>query len=1608
MADGMIDAVIDTVIDTMSDNRINEEMDTDSAVAIVGMACRFPDANSPDAFWQNLSQAKESIAFFSDDEMLADGVDPALLRDPNYVKAGTVLANHDCFDAFFFGFTPREAEVLDPQHRLMLECAWEAVEHGGYPASDYDGAIGVFAGVGLNGYLLDNLYPNSQVMESIGAYQLLMDNDRDFLATRIAYMLNLTGPAINVQTACSTSLVAVHLACQSILLGECDMALAGGGSVQVPQKTGHLYQEGMIVSPDGHCRVFSDEAQGTIGGNGVGMVLLKRLEDALTDGDTIYAVIRGSAINNDGSVKMTYTAPSVNGQANVIREAQAVADVDPETISYVEAHGTGTVLGDPIEIAALKQAFDTDEKGYCAIGSVKSNIGHADSGAGVAGLIKTALALTHKQIPASLHFERPNPKIDFANSPFYVNTQLSPWQCNETPRRAGVSSFGVGGTNAHVVLEEAPPAQPSEDARAWQLLTLSAKSATTLLQAKANLAAHLAEYPEHRLADVAYTLAVGRQRHAHRAILVCQANDEAQQHLGCETAGGHSYSNFVGGDNRPVAFMFPGQGSQYVNMGLDLYQEEPLFREQVDICAEILQPIMGYDLRTLLYPSPEKMDDAAQQLAQTAHTQPAIFVISYALAQLWRTWGIEPQAMIGHSIGEFVAATLAGVLSLQDALTLVAHRGRLMQSLPTGAMLAVPLPEEQLRLEDDRLSLAAVNGPERCVVSGPAEAIETYAQRLTTQDIACRQLHTSHAFHSAMMNPILADFARHVQSVQLNPPQLPYMSNVTGGWITAQEATDPAYWVKHLRQTVYFSRGLASLLTEPDLMLLEVGPGRSLSTLAQPLTQPTHATARSLRHPREEQSDSAFLLTALGQLWVEGATIDWDAFYGDARRQRLPLPTYPFERQRYWIDATHAASSTTRQESLIQRRAMDEWFYVPSWIHVPLLPQTLPSQATWLLFEDECGLGQQLAAQLRDKGQRVITVRKGDGFSQLSADAFVINPQQRAEYSQLWQALAGTSTGTSTVTQTALPQKIVHLWSITDSKPDSAEPTLTDSFDSLLYTAQAIGEQHITDALDLFVIANHLSNVTGMDMVQPITATSLGIVYVLPHEYENIHCRAVDVAWSAANPSTHQQTTTVTQLVNELGASLDDGPVDESIVAYRGSRRWRSTVEPIQLTDTTVPIRRNGVYLITGGLGGIGLSLAEALADWETTLVLWSRTALPARTNWSEWLATHSGDEPTSQKIRRLQAIEAKGGRVLVQAVDVADEAAVQAAIEDATAQIGPIHGVIHAAGIGGDNLIHQTDHAATQTVLAPKVTGTQNLHQQLRQMPLDFFVHCSSLNALFGALGQVAYTAANAFQDAFAQSSPGSQSGGVAYPVLSINWDGWREVGMAAYQFEADETEMGLSPAEGCEVFLKALGSGQPQVVVSTHDFVQLRQRIESLQNALSAPTAQTHERPQIGVDYAAPQTPVEQWLTDIWQGHIGINQLGRDDDFFLHLAGDSLSAVSLLNRIQDGLGAIIHLQAIFEASTIEQMADYLQTHYIEQLIQLGLVDKGGDEAVGMGIDNHVVQTTGHMHGDVGSSLRIKKQTTDPTVLLNQLDQLSEDEIDKALATLLGGSSDV
>jgi acyl transferase domain-containing protein/acyl carrier protein len=1529
----------------------------DGDIAVVGMAGRFPGANTIQIFWHNLCQGLESIYFPDQQELEALGVDAATLRDPHYVKASAVMEGVNLFDAAFFGYTPREAELMDPQHRVFLECAWEALEHAGYDPERYPGLIGVFGGGTTNTYLLYNLLSNREMLSAFDPMQIDVSNAADFVATRVSYKLNLKGPSFTVQTACSTSLVAIHMACQSLLNEECDMALAGGVSVHVKHPEGYWYLDGGNVSPDGHCRPFDARGAGTIFGSAVATVMLKRLNDALADGDHIHAVVKGSALNNDGAVKVGFTAPSVEGQTEVITEALAVANIRPSTIRYVETHGTATKLGDPIEIRALTKAFrtQTNAKHFCAIGSVKSNVGHLASAAGVASFIKTVLMLEHRLIPPSLHFEQPNPDIDFENSPFYVNTKLTNWPETSTPRRAGVSSFGVGGTNAHVVLEEAPSQPPSSASRPWQLLLLSAETSSVLDAMTSNLAKHMAAQTDLNLADAAYTLQVGRFLFSQRRIVICSSPADAAHVIETQDRS-RIFSGTSQMQDRPVVFMFPGMGDQYVDMAIELYQAEPTFRACVDRCAALLKPLLGRDIREVLYPhgtAPRtgvgvpaangqidlramlqrtngQTDYTSQPINETALAHPILFTVEYALAQIWIEWGVQPQAVIGHSIGEYVAACVAGVFSLEDALTLITRRAQLIHALSSGAMLAVLLPEaEVLPWLSDNLSLAAVNTPNACVVSGESGAVAALEHMLLAQGIACQRVQTTHAFHSSMMAPIEEPLQALLAQIRLHPPSIRVFSTVTGDWMSADEATDPGYWSRHMRQTVRFAAGLQALLQQPEQVLLEMGPGNTLAAMAKqhPAHTTDHLVLASLRQQHQQQPDLAMLLSTLGKLWIAGVAIDWQGFYIREQRRRVALPTYPFERQRYWIDAKTTPSEEAASAPAERTANIANWFYAASWKR-SLLPAPARQSvfahdmaAPWLVFIDDFGLGRTLAQRLSELGQPVIQVRRAGQFARIDDEVYSIDLRQREDYSALLHDLA---------TRNQLPHAVVHCASLIHDPPAAADTaifkeTQDTGFRSLIFLTQALEEQRLAAPLRLWVISNHVHQVESTDTTHPARATILSPCLVIPQEYPQITCRYLDM--SPAH-SALEQARQAHQLLAEIQANTDD-----TIVVYRGNRRWVPTFEPVHLEadrPPAYPLREHGVYMLMEGLVGVGWALAQLLAQVVgAKLLLIEQADFPAPEQWSSWLTTHDPADEVSRKIARLRTLQEHGAQVLVASADGADLDEMQVAVAQGVAHFGELHGVIHTLGsIGSDSFkpIQELGHTEAEQQLMPTVQHLSVLAKTLTGRELDFCLLTSSLSSVLGGLGQTEHAAVSLFMDALAEH----QTQTTNTPWLSVDWDIWQPEGEASAAMpNAPLAQFMIEPHAGVEAARRLLtelpGS---RVVVSTGDLVT---RIKQQPRAAYAPGSDAggglraqHPRPQLSSPYVAPRTDLERRIMDTWQEVFGLEQIGIDDNFF-ELGGNSLIAIHTMSRLKKILQVEVPTAMLYQRPTIRFLAELL-----------------------------------------------------------------------------------
>ncbi len=1363
------------------------------------MAVRVPGASTLTEFWDNLHGGVESIRRLGEEELLAAGENPERMADPNYVPAAAPLQGYADFDAEFFGFSPKEAAILDPQHRKFLEVAWEAMENAGHPP-ETAGRVGVYAGCGMGSYFYFNICSNPALVDEVGMFLLRhTGNDKDFLSTRASHVFDLRGPSVNVQTACSTSLVAVHYACKALRDGECDMALAGGSTIELPQGRGYLYKENEILSPDGHCHAFDHRAQGTVFGSGAGVVALKRLKDAIADGDHVWAVIKGSAINNDGAAKAGYLAPSVDGQAEAVVAALRAAEVPADTVDYIECHGTGTYLGDPIEVSALTQAFreTTDETGFCRIGSVKTNIGHLDTAAGVASLIKTALALHHRQIPPSLGYEAPNPAIDLDHSPFRVADRLTDWVPHKGPRRAGVNSLGVGGTNAHVVLEEAPARAPSEDSDfPFQILCISGRSKAALEANAQALAAHLRAHPDLPLADVAFTLKEGRRGFEKRRVLVAETAAEAADLLDSGDPL-RVFDHDVLGDAPEVVFMFPGGGAQYAGMARDLYETEPVFAEWMDRGLEHLQKRLDHDIRAIWLPEDGARAEADARLQRPSVQLPLIMIVEYALAQLWISWGVRPAAMVGHSMGENTAACLAGVMSFEDCIDLVLLRGRLFDTVPAGGMLSIALPEEEVRaLIGNDLDIASVNAPGLTAVSGPQGALDRLAADLDARGVDHRRIQIDIAAHSRMLDPILDDYRAFLRGLDLRTPKLPVISNRTGQPLAPEQATSPDYWVEQLRNTVLFADCIDTLAAEKGRVFLEVGPGKALSSLAQmnPGVAPGQVLS-SLRHPDQDIPDDAFFLGVIGRLWACGVEADWTQIWGEARRNRVPLPTYAFQTRRYFIEPGKAAD---RAEAPALRRDdnIAAWGWRPVWrprhadcvldVGCELGERPL----NWLLFEDDTGLGAAVADRLEQAGHFVARVRSGDTFARLAEGRYTLAPEQGREgYDALLADLAA---------QGRLPDRIAHFWLVTDRetfRPGSSleQSQIEHGFHSLTALGQALGGADLPGPVHVVAATTGAAALRDEALRYPEKAMIAGPLGVMPRELPGVTCAwlDVDLPMRARRGFLARRRradgAAVAPLVQPLLEELLAEP-GNTVALWRDGRRFAQDYRPVKLDDGDA-LAGGGTWLITGGFGGIGLTVAADLIRQGGKVALVSRRALPPRADWARHLRMHAPTDRTARMIRALQELDTLAeGAVMALAADVTNIEAMRAAVAQAEERFGKITGVIHAAGhIEDAPLLAKTDDSIAR-VLAPKVAGLRVLDQLFPDGALDTMVLFSSSSTVTRPAGQVDYIAANAFLDAWAQARRGGRT-----RVVTVNWGVWAETGMAA---EAMAGRGGARPA--------------------------------------------------------------------------------------------------------------------------------------------------------------------------------------------------------------------
>lgn len=1377
---------------------------SENDIAIVGMALRVPGASNLQEFWTNLHDGVESIRTVSNDELIEAGEKPENIRKKNYVPRTGDLPNLEMFDADFFGLSPKEAAIMDPQHRHFLECSWEAMEDACRTPQHMDGPIGVFAGCGMGSYFYFNVCSHKGLVDETGLFLLRhTGNDKDFLATRASFIFNLQGPSVNVQTACSTSLVAVHYACQSLLSGECDMALAGGCTIEFPHRVGYLYQDGEVLSPDGHCRAFDHRAAGTVFGSGTGVVALRRLSDALADGDPIRAVIKSTAVNNDGASKAGYLAPSVSGQAAAIVEAHAIADISADSIQYVECHGTGTYLGDPIEIEALTQAFrqTTQETSFCRIGSVKTNIGHLDTAAGVVSLIKAALSIENETIPPTLNYESPNPAINFAESPFIVNDTLTKWPETNGPRRAAINSLGVGGTNAHAVIQEAPKqrqaAQSAAESPNPQILIMSAQSAKALEDTPIRFANFLTKNGDVPLQDVAYSLLHGRQKFEHFWIAAVENREKAIELLTQNDPKSFGTQQAIENLTGP-AFLFPGGSSQYPGMAQSLYENEPSFRATIDEGLGYLTPEAATEIRKhwLEDESPE----AAEKLTITALQLPAILITEIALARLLASWGLEPSIMVGHSLGENAAACIAGVLSFENAVELARKRGELVDEIEGGGVLSVATSIEELQKHlPDTLDIASVNAPELCVVSGPTEELSAFQQTLNEAEIETNRLPLNVPAHSRMFEPILARFEEFVSNIPLSVPQIPIVSNLTGELLTAEQATDPQYWTKHLRSTVRFADCLKTVTDQGNYYYLEVGPGRVLSSLAKAQgTIPTTNVANCLPHPDEETDDRLHFLTTIGKAWAAGLEAKIDKQWEGSTPKRIALPTYAFQHFPYFLEKVEQTGTQNAAELPPRLEDIKDWGWQPVW------RQSVPdarlgadqTPTSWVIFLGPSEFGKTLASKLEAAGHSVKTVTTGDAYAKISQNAYTVCDEDgRPSYDSLIKDL---------IEDGGVPDRILHMGLVTSDEKCRAGSSFFHrnqeaGFYSLFYLGQVLADADLEQNIQITVLSNGMQRVGDEALPYPEKATILGPVQVLPRELPNLFVRSIDLPI--------QKQSALSDVVDKLDLKFGVAATSQSaiidrlwddlfaehgneVVAYRNDRRWKRSQEKLALENAekgATYFRKKGTYILTGGLGDLGSIFATELArKFQAKLVLMGRTELPERENWDNYLSSYSSTDRIGRAIKHIQKIEDAGGEVFYANADVTDEKAVKDIVAEAKKRFGKINGLLHIAGTVKDDFIQLKDPFEIHEVFAPKVMGTTVLADALADEPLDIIVLFSSTSTDTAPAGQVDYVAANAFLNAFAESQTYSKD--ITPRIAAVHWGIWKDVGMAARSIEQAE----------------------------------------------------------------------------------------------------------------------------------------------------------------------------------------------------------------------------
>ena len=1465
-------------------------------IAIIGMAGKFPQCDNILALWENLIGGNELIRFYSDLELEKLGVNPNLIKNKKYVKSAAFLEDSGSFDYSFFGYTREEAMLMDPQIRILHEQAWLSLEDAGYNSFNYSSKIGCYFTAE------DNLAwrVHAKFLENSGKvnpFFLAKISDRNMISTMISYSLNLKGPSYFVDTACSSSLVALHIACRSLLMKECSIALAGGVGISSTTDIGYIYDEGMIYSKDGHCKAFDSDSSGTIGGEGVGVVVLKRLEDALNDRDHIYCVIRSSSANNDGNRKVGYTAPSVIGQYECIRSAHLIADVDPRSISYIEAHGTGTKLGDPVELEALNKAFNYDTTHQCGIGSIKTNIGHLGAAAGVAGLIKTALALDNKFIPPSLHFKTPNPEINFKSGPFYVNSELKKWE-SETTRLAGVSSLGIGGTNVHVILEEPPIQSKGSFPKTYQCILYSAKTKSSLEKYQEKLREFFEKNKKLDLSDLSYTLKTGRNNYKYRNFFICKDNIGAVNQLDRI----NFQEPFHAKEKRSIVFMFAGQGSQYYKMGKEIYRQYPYFKAIMDSGFEILKAETGVDYQNIIGYNSDSKETENELINDLGYSIPLLFLVEYAFARLLLKFGIKPSNMIGHSFGEYVAACLSEVFSFENGLKIIVKRAHLMNEIERGSMLSVDLSADKIRefIFPD-ISIAAINTENSCVVSGNIKSIDNFSDILLSKKINFIKIKTSHAGHSQMMDSIMNSFEIELNKINFSEPKLPFLSCITGEPIKNQDAVSPKYWVNHLRHTVRFSKGLDFLLKEGNDIFIEIGSSKTLTSfLRQNINfNPGVVLTAVLKHPKDIEDDTSYLLNSLGTLWGNGVKINWNEYYEGEYRNRISAPTYSFDRIIF-------PSKVNPMQRFIESGALDltlesnneytEWIYEQGWREIKNVVFDNVSFDWTICFLNDNDFSKKLMNELIKENEKVIFIKEGVEYLELADNIIIMDPASIVDYEKLSSGILKKLSGRG---------RIIHGWCVgkeTDLTLNRNQEIEELGYFSLLNIARTFLEKKTFTSLHLNFLVNDLFTVNGNEDISSIKSTALGALRVIPKEYENVSCKCIEFLMKDFEKNALYRD----DLFSKLRITTN-----ETTIALRGKKMWKPFYEKIKVNKESVEdkIKTNGLYVITGANGGMGKVLSEFLInEYKADLILIGR-----------------GEENKTM----LDNLRRNNNTIHYIQDDLSDENKLKKKVDILT--IKKIDGVFHAAGLGDySSLIVNRTKNDCRSIFLPKVKGTDNVFNVFKNYTPDFIILCSSIASVLAPFGQVAYVAANLYQNFFAHEHNSKTK------IISIQWDVWKDIGMAiaAHNRQTrinsnDPLEFGISNKDGINLFMYALNSDSCEFIVSMSN-LDARRAIADKHNLKyffeleqEETTLINHEieRPDIDTSYKEAKSETEKTLCELWKAIFGYEKIGINDDFF-ELGGNSLKVLTLIKKIHKSFNIEISIGDFFRKSNIEELA--------------------------------------------------------------------------------------